>query len=136
MGPARPYAETAPTAPKAAAVYTRWTPDPGQGVDGSALDTSCGGVYFLDGSPKLRMSTNFSVWTRFQPLDADSTKTEIVLGRMGAWLICRKQGRLAAGVANQSASAGAAALDDVFAGDGPLLETGKWYDIGLSVAEE
>ena len=128
MGQGRHYAGMAPPGPGAAAVYARWRPAAGQRTDGCALDTSCGGVYFLDGSAKLKAAANFSVWTRFQPLNADMTKTEVVLGRAGAWLICRQQGRLAAGVAD------GAGIHDVFAGNGPLLESGKWYDVGFSLA--
>ncbi len=131
MGQASHYAETAPPGPSAAAVYMTWKAKPGRGC---ALDTRCGGVYFLDGSPKLKAAADFSVWTRFEPLNADTNKTEIVLGRVGSWLICRKEGRLAAGVAAREASAGSAGIRDVFAGNGPLLETGKWQDIGFSIA--
>ena len=128
MGQARHYAGMVPPGPGAATVYVRWKPSPSQGRDGCALDTSSGGVYFLDGAPQLKALTNFGVWTRFQPLNAGTTGTEVILGRVGAWLICRQEGRLAAGVAD------GAGIRDVFAGKGPVLQAGKWHDVGLSLA--
>ena len=128
MGQARHYAGMVPPGLGAAVVYVRWKPTPGQGRDGCALDTSNGGVYFLDGAPQLKALTNFSVWTRFQPLSGSTTGTEVILGRVGAWLICRQEGRLAAGVAV------GAGIRDVFAGKGPVLQVGKWHDVGLSLA--
>ncbi len=124
---------TALPAKGAAAVYTQYRAESVKGGDGWALNTSCGGVVLADGPRLLKTARDFSVWVKFQPLNPDPAGTEIILGRPGAWLLCRSQGRLAACFNGRIPDASIIGLNgDVFGGNGPLLPTGQWHDVGFS----
>lgn len=133
LGRAIHYRGITPSAPGAGAIYTAYKSSPHGNYDRCALNTTYGGVYFPDGSPQLKTNINFSVWTQFQPLNTNTTETEIILGRSGSWLICRNRGRLAAGIVNHGKLSN---IDDVFDGHGPVLKTSHWYDVGFSIGSE
>lgn len=129
LGRASHYRGTTPPAKGTATIYTAYKLAPNDGYIHCALNTTYGGVYFPELSSKLK-SGSFSVWLRFQPLNTDVSKPEIIAGRPGAWLICRNHGRLAAGIVRKGKLS---EIDDIFQGEGPILKTGKWYNVGLSI---